>query len=164
MKLSSTQKFVLQIASIVVLLGLYTLLSHIQHLENPNDTTIPSWSQLGEGLVKIFEINPRSDERWIIVDTLATGERYFLGMIVSIALAFVLGVGMGRFEAMEAFFSAPLSLMAKVPPTAALAVFFVMVGTDLEMYVAMIAFGVAPTLAMSIFLSVRAVPDQAPLC
>ncbi|MEO0813111.1 MAG: ABC transporter permease subunit, partial [Myxococcota bacterium] len=142
------------------IVGLYTLLSHVQHLENPSDTTIPNWSQLGEGIVSIFEVNKRSGERWIVVDGIATAERYFLGMFMSVALAFLLGVGMGRFEAIEAFFNAPLSLAAKVPPTAALAVFFVMVGTDLEMYVAMITFGVAPTLAQSIYLNVREVPDQ----
>ncbi|MEO1482447.1 MAG: ABC transporter permease subunit [Myxococcota bacterium] len=160
MKLSTTQKVVLQVASFLVLIGLYTLLSYSQHLENPNDTTIPSWSQLSEGLVKIFEVNSRSGERWIVVDTLATAKRYFLGMIASVLLAFVLGIAMGRFDAAEAFLSAPLSLFAKVPPTAALAVFFVMVGTDLEMYVAMIVFGVVPTLAQSIYLNVRDIPDQ----
>lgn len=160
MKLSTPSRLALQIASFVVLLVLYSLLSHAQHKENPNDTTIPNWSQLAEGLGKIVEINRRSGERWIVVDSISTAERYFLGMSASVAVAFVIGILMGRYAGVEALFYAPLSLAAKVPPTAALAVFFVMVGTDLEMYVAMITFGVAPTLAQSIYLSVRSIPEQ----
>ncbi|MEO0459481.1 MAG: ABC transporter permease subunit [Myxococcota bacterium] len=160
MRLSAGQKLAIQITSIVVLLGIYTLLSVLQHIENPNDKTIPSWSQLANGVSRIVQVNPRDDERWLVVDGIATAKRYFLGMAASVLLAFVLGIGMGRYDAMESFFGAPLSLMAKVPPTAALAVFFVMVGTDLEMYIAMITFGVAPTLAQSIYLNVRDVPDQ----
>ena len=38
---------------------------------------------------------------------------------------------------------------------AMLAVFFVMVGTDMEMYVAMIAFGVLPTFAQTIHLAAK---------
>lgn len=158
--LSTVQKLAISFASIVVVLILYTLLSYAQHQENPNDTTVPSWSQLADGVVKIVEVNQRSDERWIVVDSLATGKRFFLGMLLSVLIAFVLGIGMGRYEAMEAFFIAPLSLTAKVPPTAALAVFFVMVGTDLEMYVTMVIFGVAPTMAQAIYLEVRQIPAQ----
>ena len=41
-----------------------------------------------------------------------------------------------------------------------LAVFFVMVGTDTEMYITMIAFGVLPVLAQSVYLAVRDVPEE----
>ncbi|MHA2279845.1 MAG: ABC transporter permease [Promethearchaeota archaeon] len=67
---------------------------------------------------------------------------------------------MGCLSYCEAFFIPPLSLLAKVPPTAILAVFFVIFGTDLNMYLAMIGFGVIPALAMSIQLSVKEVPNE----
>lgn len=158
--MSNGTRLVLQAVSILILIGLYTLLAQRQHAQNPNDKTIPSWSQLGEGVSDVFEINKRSGERWIVVDSEATAYRFFLGMLVSVLAAFVLGVAMGRFEVAENLLIAPMSLLAKIPPTAALAVFFVMVGTDLEMYVAMIAFGVVPTLGQSIFLSVKDVHEQ----
>ncbi len=50
--------------------------------------------------------------------------------------------------------------LAKIPPTAALAVFFVLVGTGKNMYVAMIAFGVLPTLALTVYLAVKEFPDE----
>ncbi len=147
-------------SSIVALLGLYTWLSHRQHQENPDDTTIPTWQQLGEGVVHAVEANPRSGERWIVVDSKATATRLFLGLLFGILGAVLLGVHMGSFSAVEAFFVPPLSLLAKVPPTAALAVFFVMVGTDRSMYVAMIAFGILPTLAQSIYLAIKEIPEE----
>ena len=52
------------------------------------------------------------------------------------------------------------TFLAKVVPTAAMAVFFVLVGTDIEMFVTMIVFGVLPPLALATHLSVQEVPDE----
>lgn len=151
---------VIGVLSIFALLGVYTWLSHRQHEKNPDDTTIPSWSQLAEGVVHAVEANPRSGERWIVVDSKATATRLFLGLLFGVLGAVLLGIHMGSFSAVEAFFVPPLSLLAKVPPTAALAVFFVMAGTDTKMYVAMIAFGILPTLAQSIYLAIKEIPEE----
>lgn len=158
--ISSRRRLVLRLASAIALILLYTALSWHQHRENPNDTTIPTWSQLGAGVVKMVEFNEREGGRWVVVDTVATMTRLLLGLLCGIGGAFVLGILMGSYASFEAFLIPPLSLLAKVPPTAALAVFFVMVGIDLEMYVAMIAFGVLPTLAQALYLSVKDVSEQ----
>ncbi|MBT8339010.1 MAG: ABC transporter permease subunit, partial [Desulfatitalea sp.] len=99
-------------------------------------------------------------ERWIAVDSRATLWRLFLGLGLGIAGALLIGLLMGCFAVVEALLAPPLSLLAKVPPTAALAVFFVLVGTDTHMFVAMIAFGVLPTLSQSIYLAVREIPNE----
>jgi len=104
-----------------------------------------------------MEANPRSGERWLLVDVKATGSRLFLGLFLGMTGAILAGLLMGCFGAFEAFLLPPLSLLAKVPPTAALAVFFVLVGTNLKMFVAMVAFGILPTLAQTVYLSVREV-------
>ncbi|MEM7394450.1 MAG: ABC transporter permease subunit [Verrucomicrobiota bacterium] len=158
--ISRRQSALIGLASLFLLLGLYTWLSHRQHVKNPDDTTMPSWSQLREGVVNMVEANPRSGERWLVVDGGATLSRFFMGLLAGVAIAIVLGVLMGCYPKVEAFLWPPLSFFAKVPPTAALAVFFVMVGTDTEMYVAMIAFGVVPVLAQSIYLAVLEIPEE----
>src|ERR1043166_94858 len=95
--------------SLVLLLGAYSWLAYRQHKENPEDTTIPPWKQLAAGGVTALEVNPtRTDRVW--------GAR-------------ILGTLMGCFAPGEGFLQPPLSLLAKIPPTAALAVFFVLVGT-----------------------------------
>jgi len=158
--LKSRWSLFIGILSVAALLTAYTALSRWQHDRNPDDTTIPTWGQLADGVKKICEANPRSGERWVIVDSEATALRLFWGLLYGIVGAVALGLLMGCFSWIEAFLVPPLSLLAKVPPTAALAVFFVLVGTDTEMYVAMIAFGVLPTLAQSVYLAVREVPDE----
>ncbi len=158
--ISSQRRIALGVISVLVLLAAYTGISKWQHVRNPEDTTIPTWGQLADGVKKIVETNKRTEERWIVVDTEATVSRLFMGMFCGIFGAVILGLMMGCFRSVEAVFAPPLSLLAKVPPTAALAVFFVLVGTGTEMFVAMIAFGILPSLAQSVYLSVRDVPDE----
>src|SRR6185436_9417781 len=146
--------------SVLLLLGAYTWLAHRQHVQNPSDTTIPTWGQLAKGIGAAIEVNPRSDDRWLVEDAKASGMRLFAGLGIGIAGAIALGMAMGCLSAAEAFFYPPLALLAKVPPTAALAVFFVLVGPDPSMYIAMIAFGILPTLAMTVFLPVKEFPEE----
>lgn len=150
----------LGILSILLMIVGYSLLSHLQHKANPDDTTIPTWRQISEGVGKAFKANDRTGEIWIVEDACATFYRLFLGLFVGIAGAVVLGLLMGCFRVFESFLVPPLSLLAKIPPTAALAVFFVMVGTGTNMYVVMIAFGVLPILAQSVYLSIKDVPEE----
>lgn len=153
-------KILLGLLSVIILLGAYSWVSHWMHQKNPMDTTIPSWTQLAEGVRKCVEVNHRSEERWVVVDSRASFERLFLGLGLGVLGAIILGILMGCFSPIEAIFVPPLSLLAKIPPTAALAVFFVLVGTGREMYLAMIAFGVLPILAQSVYLSVKEVPEE----
>ncbi len=150
----------LGIVSVAVLLLGYTWLSHRQHQENPDDTTMPTWSQLQEGVRRAWAVDKREGARWIVEDIKSTGARYFLGLLTGTAGAVIVGMLMGCFAPIEAFCYPPLSLLAKVPPTAAMAVFFVLVGTQLKMYVAMIAFGILPTLALTVFLAVKEFPEE----
>ena len=147
-------------ASVLILMAAYTWLSYNQHLTNPGDTTIPSWPQLWEGCKEMVSVNQRSGERWLVVDTLATGKRLALGLSLSVVGGVLLGLYMGSISWLQAIAVPQLSFMSKIVPTAALAVFFVMVGTDLKMFVTMIVFGVLPALALSVHLAVKEVPEE----
>ena len=69
---------------------------------------------------------------------------------------------MGAYRVVEAFFSPVITFMAKIPPTAMLGVYMVLFGIKLEMYVALVGFGVFFTMVQSIFQSVKTdvAPDQ----
>lgn len=153
-------KIVLGAVSICVLIACYSYMSHRQKQINPDDKTIPSWSELWDGTAKSFEVNPRANERWVVVDSAATLKRLALGMFYGVAGSLLLGFLMGLVPAVEAFLFPPLSLLAKIPATGMMAVFFVLVGTDTKMFVSMIAFGVLPTLTQTVYLGVREVPDE----
>jgi NitT/TauT family transport system permease protein len=157
--ISKRQSIVIGFSSILILILCYGALSHYQHVKEPTDTTTPNLTQLKEGVVNIFEADRRG-ERWIIVDFKATYLRLFLGMFAGVLGAVILGILMGCFSRVEAFFLPPLSILAKVPPTAALAIFFVACGTGWKLYTAMIAFGILPSLAQSIYLGVKDVPEE----
>ena len=156
----STTALFLGILSIALLLGGYTWLAHRQKVENPDDTTIPTWAQMAKGVKAAIEVNPRSDDRWLVEDAKATGFRLFTGLGLGIIGAMLIGMLMGCFTPIEALLYPPMSLLAKVPPTAALAVFFVIVGTGTSMFITMIAVGILPTLAMTVFLAVKEFPPE----
>jgi len=150
----------LQIASVLTLLVGYTYLSWRQHQINPMDTTIPTWSQMWDGVLKTLAVNGSDHTRWLIADAMASGERLFLGLALGLAGAFTIGVAMGCLQSVGAFFEPLLALAASVPPTGMLAVMFVIFGFGLNMYVAMITFGVLPTLAQAIYLGTKDVQDE----
>lgn len=158
--LKPSVRWAISIVSIIVMLLGYTYLSHRQHEKNPKDKTIPTWSQLKEGVEKIFEKNRRSGERWIVVDSVESAKRLFLGLLWGVVGAIVIGLLTGCFPVVEAAISPYLAILAKLPPTAALALFFVMLGTGLSMYVGIIVVGIMPILAQSIYLSIKDIPRE----
>jgi len=128
------------------------------------DRTIPTWSMLWkDGLVRACSVQGsfKKKEIWIIEDFTATGKRLLTGLILGAILSVVLGVLMGCLDPVEAFFMPPFALMAKVPATAVLPVFFVLVQINFKMYITVIIFGMVPTLAQTISASVRKdVPEE----
>lgn len=149
----------LGVLSIGLLLAGYTWLSERQHRQNPDDTTIPTWSQLKEG-VHDSVMERRRGERWVVEDAKATLKRLFMGLGLGIVSSIILGLLMGCFPRFEAFLLPPLALLAKIPPIALLPVFFVLMGTGMKMFIAMIAFGVLPVMAQAVYLGVRDVPKE----
>lgn len=143
----------------LLLLG-YTLLSQRQHRANPDDKTIPTWGQLWGGVQNMCRPQPRTEERWLVVDAAATLRRLFLGLAYGAAGAIIIGVLMGCYPKFDALVHPPIALFAKIPPTAALAIFFVLISDDERIFVAMVAFGILPSMAQSIHLAVRSVPDE----
>ena len=126
-------------------------------VENAVDRSIPTWTSLyRDGLLRVLRPQGlKKDQYWLVEDAWASAVRLFGGLLVGVLLSVVIGVLMGAYTPIEAFFVPPLSFLAKIPPTAMLAVFFVLVGTTFKMYVTMIAFGTLPTLAQTVFQSAR---------
>ncbi len=142
-------RLALGVASFCLLLLIYGGLSHRQHQLNPKDKTIPNLSQFVEGWQRLATADSAGDV-WIKVDALATYSRLFMGLATGVLLAVVIGMAMGCLTQAEAFFLPPVRFFAKIPPTAMMAVYFVLVGTETTMYVAMIALGIFPTLAQAV--------------
>ena len=128
------------------------------------DRTIPTWSMLYEdGLVRASteQGNFKKKEIWILTDFAATAKRLIVGLVLGVLFSVVLGILMGCFDPVDAFFLPPLALLAKVPTTAVLPIFFALSHINFKMYIIMIIFAMAPTLAQAISATVRKdVPEE----
>ncbi len=146
--ISQQSRILLGIASFVVLLIGYAWMSHRAHVDNPRNKTLPNFTQFQEGWSRIVH-GDGGINLWD--DVKASATRLAVGVLAGVALAFVVGLMMGCFPMIEAFLLPPISFFAKIPPTAMLAVYFVFFGViGMKIFVALIAFGIFPTLAQSI--------------
>ena len=153
-EISSKRYSLIVAVSFVFLFCFYLYLSHNQHIKNPLDTTIPTLHQLYNGVIKIYNAN------WLIIDSKATGYRLFAGLSTGVILSLIVGMGMGVSKSIEAFFIYPILFFARIPSTAMMAIYFTLFGTDLNLYIAMIAMGIFPALTMAIFAAAKTdVPD-----
>jgi NitT/TauT family transport system permease protein len=176
--ISGVTKLLLSIASVLSLVAMYTGLSYWQHRRNPSDTSVPTWSQLQGGLRHVLQTDAKDLARYdevrkvnpdkpppeplLWTDAKATGIRLLEGLALSVIGSVIIGLLMGCSRAIEAYMLPPLATLAKVPATAALPVFFVLL-KDVAFewfFTSLIVFGVLPTMAQSIYLAVRDVSDE----
>lgn len=158
--ISARKKLFLNILSVVVLLGGYTLLSHRQYALNPEQNTIPSLTKIAQAVFQVVTPHPRSHERWLLVDATASFLRLGFAFSVAVLGALSLALVVGCFRWIEAIVEWPISFFSKIPPTGALAVFFALFGTDMKMYIAMIVFGIMPAMMQSVVVAIKQVPDE----
>ncbi len=145
-------------AGVFVAIFGYGVLSVRQTRINETQNVLPGIKGLATGVAEITKLrgnekNPKPS--WLVTDTKATYWRLLLGLSAGTIVSILVGVAMGSYSAAEAFFSPFITFMAKIPPTAMLAVYMVLFGTKLEMYVALVAFGVFFTMVQSIYQAVK---------
>ena len=166
-------RVVLGFVGVAVLAIIYSFISYRQHVKNPKDTTLPNLAQLADGLRKAttpekndlaialgFEQPPESiwndiSNTWLFRDITATYWRLFLGLLLGVTISVLIGTLMGCYEWISALLLPPISFLTYVPGTAMLSVFFVLVSSGEQMFIAMIGFGIMPTLTRAIYLAAR---------
>lgn len=163
--ISSTKKLAISASSVVILIASYLILAQHQYNINPDNTMIPTLSGFAEGFSNIFKARSHGGNisianSWIVLDSMSTAWRLGISLTISICVGVLLGVFMGCFPIIEAFFNWPISFFSKVTPTGAMSVFFIIFGTDIQMFVAMVVFGITPAIAISIMLAIKSMPEQ----
>ncbi len=128
------------------------------------DRTVPSWSMLlQDGLIRACTPQGAFERKeiWLVEDFKATGLRLLTSLLVGILCSVVIGLLMGCLDPVDAFLMPPFTFFSKVPATAVLPIFFVVIQINFSMYVAIIVFGMLPSLAQAISASVRKdVPEE----
>lgn len=148
----------LALAGLLLAIGVYSGLSMRQTAINESQNVLPGWEKLKIGVQEI--VRERGSEKkpkpsWLVTDAKATYWRLLVGLVAGTVVSIVIGVAMGAYSAAEGFFSPVIQFMSKIPPTAMLAVYMVVFGTKLEMYVALVAFGIFFTMVQSIYQAVK---------
>ncbi len=186
-------RVLLGLSLVVLILCWYTSLSAKQHAINPNDNTVPTWTQMLEGTVNVcqdiyswdkerYKIedanlrmfptikeiaeglhhlrynNPRGERR-IIWDFATTIRRLLIGMSVGSLFGVFLGMFMGMFAVPEAIFRPTFTFIDKIPPTASMAIFFLLTKGE-DMYAVIIAVGIVPVLALSVCDAIKDIPSE----
>jgi ABC-type nitrate/sulfonate/bicarbonate transport system permease component len=151
--LDSITTNILRVAGILTVIAVYSIICYWKHLPapigNPTDSTIPTLTQFIEGIKAIVE-RRHNGSCWLVDDLKVTFGRLFKGMLISSMVSIVLGILMGCYRAVDAFFGLIISAMAKEPATAMLAAFFILLGTREPLYLGVVVFGTMPWLTQTI--------------
>ena len=181
--ISKRSYLALGVASFATLGVLYTILSARIHAAQPNNRTVPTWTQIyQEGIRPAFipkvETLPKADwdeekEEVVWHDETITHQplawidgseslkRLAVGLGLAVLIAVPLGVLMGCYAVVEAYFLSPLAFLAKIAPTALLPVFLALVDTGIWLYAGLIIVGLVPTLAQTVFHAAKEdVPEE----
>lgn len=140
--------------AVLLIIVLYALLSHYKHEVNPADKTIPDLGQLSRGVQELWR-DRMGEGRWLVIDVEASALRFLIGMTVGSLVAFAIGLLTGCADGANAALRPPLAVLANVPATAMLAVYFIFVPTGHPMFITMVSLGILPSIAQGVHLAVR---------
>jgi NitT/TauT family transport system permease protein len=137
----------------------YYVYQHLHGGGNPRFS--PGLGQLWTAFCELTEVDPRTETVPFWVDTRASLAILAKGLGIGIAISTVLGIAMGVLSTVHAMVAPVVTAVAKIPPTALIALFMVVFGVTGDAFkVALIAFGISPTLALGVALVARAVPKN----
>jgi NitT/TauT family transport system permease protein len=159
--LAPATRILLGVVGAVIVLTAYEYYVYQHEHGGGNLRFSPGIGQLWTALGELTDVDPRTGTVPFWVDTRASLAILAKGLALGIAISTVLGMLMGVLSTMHAMVSPVVSAIAKVPPTAMIALFMVVFGVTGDTFkVALIAFGISPTLALGIALVARAVPKN----
>ncbi len=151
----------------------YFYISHARHAENPEDRVMPTVAQMARGMYDAAlrpaeedEAQPESaslPQRFLNSmlwkDTKATSRRFLYSMLLLVP-AVLLGLHMGLFPYVGAFFLRFALFFDKIVALSLLPILFIAFGIDELAKIMLIVIGVAPTIILDTFNLVRSVPSE----
>jgi NitT/TauT family transport system permease protein len=159
--LAPATRIALGALGVVVVLTAYEYYIYQHEHGGGNLRFSPGLGQLWTAFRELTEVDARTQTVPFWADTRTSLAILAEGLGVGIAISAVLGLAMGVLSTMHAMFSPVVTAIAKIPPTAMIALFMVVFGVTGDGFkVALIAFGISPSLALGISLVARAVPKN----
>jgi NitT/TauT family transport system permease protein len=154
-------------------IALYLYVAHARHLDNPEERVTPTIAQMARGMYDAA-LKPAEDDEQTAVegtmverfrnsmlwkDTKATSRRFIYSMVLLIP-AVLLGLHMGLFPYVGAFFLRFVLFFDKIVALSLLPILFIAFGIDELAKVMLIVIGVTPTIILDTFNLTRAVPSE----
>jgi NitT/TauT family transport system permease protein len=159
--LAPATRVVLGAVGVVLVIAAYSTYVHRHELAGGNPRFSPGLGQLWIALGELTEVDPRTQTVPFWTDTLASLSILARGLGIGIAISAVLGIAMGVSSSVHAMCSPIVTATAKIPPTALIALFIVVFGATGDGFkIALIAFGISPTLTLGVAMVARAVPSN----
>lgn len=155
-------------------IGLYVYSSQKRHQENAEDRIVPTLSQMARGTYgaafqpadddeQALAENARLSQRFLAgmlwKDTKATGRRFFWSLLLLIPAVF-LGLHMGLFPFVGAFFSRFVLFFDKIVALSLLPILFIIFGIDELSKIMLVVIGVTPTIILDTYNLARSVPQE----
>lgn len=157
--LSRTTRVLLGVLGVALVVVAYEYYIHRHAQAGGNPRFSPGLGQLWTALGELTRLDPRTEKVPLWTDTRASLWILAQGLGAGIAISAVLGIAMGVLSTVHALCSPVVTAIAKIPPTALIALFMVIFGVTGDAFkVALIAFGLSPALVLGIAMVARAVP------
>jgi NitT/TauT family transport system permease protein len=151
----------------------YFYVSQARHRDNPEDRVMPTAAQMVKGMVDAALQPAEDDEQqaqpasftgkffnsMLWKDTRATSRRFLYSMLLLFP-AVLLGLHMGLFPYVGAFFLRFVLFFDKIVALSLLPILFIAFGIDELAKVMLIVIGVTPTIILDTFNLTRAVPAE----
>jgi NitT/TauT family transport system permease protein len=157
----------------VTFIALYLYIAGVRHRDNPEERVTPTIAQMARGMMDAA-LKPAEDDEQPAVegsllqrfgssmlwkDTKATSRRFIYSMILLVP-AVLLGLHMGLFPYVGAFFLRFVLFFDKIVALSLLPILFIAFGIDELAKVMLIVIGVTPTIILDTFNLTRGVPSE----
>jgi len=156
-----------------VSIGAYLWIADARHRENAEERVTPTIAQMGAGMFKAVMEPAEEDEAGVEVtgwldkvsksmlwkDTRATARRFFYSLALLIP-AVILGLHMGLFPFVGAFFLRFVLFFDKIVALSLLPILFIAFGIDELSKIMLIVIGVTPTIILDCFNLTKGVPPE----
>jgi NitT/TauT family transport system permease protein len=158
-------------------IALYIYTATARHRENPEERVMPTLAQMAQGMYNAA-MQPAEDDAassedaaqapsaarrflnsMLWKDTVATGRRFLYSMALLLP-AVILGLHMGLFPYVGAFFLRFVLFFDKIVALSLLPILFIAFGIDELSKIMLIVIGVTPTILLDTFNLTRGVPPE----
>jgi len=158
----------------ILCIAAYLRVSAVRHRENSEDRVTPSSTQLFEG-IRSSVLQPAEEDSEVVdnsaswtqrvrhsmlwKDTVSSGRRFFISLTLLVP-AVLIGMHIGLFPYVGAFFLRFVLFFDKIVALSLLPILFIVFGIDEWSKIMLMVIGVAPTMILDTYQMVKAVPRE----